>query len=50
MYNLHKEAAKSAEVGKGWKDILAHTDIRAPDQGGNMLSVLKPIPATQRMF
>lgn len=50
MYNLYKEAAKAVEVGNGWENILAHTDIRAPDQGRNMLSVLKPIPTTKRMF
>lgn len=50
MYNLYEEAAKAAEVGDGWENILAPTDIRVPDQGGNMLSVLKPIPATKRMF
>lgn len=50
MYNLYKEAAKAAEIGDGWESILVHIDIRAPDQGGIMLSVLKPIPATKRMF
>lgn len=34
----------------GRENILVHIDIRAPDQGGIMLSVLKPIPATKRMF
>lgn len=50
MYNLYKEAAKAAEVGNGGENILAHTNIRVPDQGRSMLSVLKPIPATKRMF
>lgn len=50
MYNLYKEAAKAAEVGNGLESILAHIDIRGPDQGGHMLFVLKPIPATKRMF
>lgn len=50
MYNFYKEVAKAAEVGNGWKNILAHVDIRAPDQGEHMLFVLKPIPATKRMF
>lgn len=50
MYNLYEETAKAAEVGDGWENILAPTDIRVADQGGNMLSVLKPIPATKRMF
>ena len=45
-----RKQQKQLRLGNGLESILAHIDIRAPDQVGHMLFVLKPIPATKRMF